>query len=500
MTRKVSITDGEFELFQKMLISEAGLRFYKDRTDSLCYVLDERIKKRGLASAREYYDFLKYNSDGSVELQTLLDLVTIGETYFFRNKPHFDALVNFILPEIIKKKENTPAKSIRIWSAGCSKGDEAYSIAISLRELLPSYKDWNISILATDLNRNVLRDAKNAVYRKKDIASFPEKYLTKYFSEEGNNYVLDESVKKMVNVKYHNLAKDPFALEEMKNLDIIFCRNVTIYFDLETTRTVINGFYDRLLKDGYLFIGHSETLWKITNRFETIEFPRTFIYKKTLHPVEEIEAKPFMGIPSIDLDEIIHEETLVTEEPKEKEVPAETVMSKNKGSILYVKAAKLFREKKYQEAFLAFDEVIKLDKNHIDSHFAKAVILANRSEYEDATKELKKIIKTDNLYLEAYYLLGVLAHKTGDLTEAENRFRKCVYIDPGMVLAYFNLGNIYLYEKRLAKATREFNNAIRLLEGKPKEEPIKFCEDFTADFLLRACRNNLLEIGAGNDR
>ena len=133
-------------------------------------------------------------------------------------------------------------------------------------------------------------------------------------------------------------------------------------------------------------------------------------------------------------------------------------------------------------------------KNHILTRLAKATILANEAKYKEAADILGKIVEADNLSVEAYYLLGVLSYKSGDLKEAEAQFRKVIYVTPDSILAYFNLGNMYLYERKLKEAAREFRNAIRLLEKRPKDEQVRFCEDFTVEFLLRACRNTLAQI------
>jgi chemotaxis protein methyltransferase CheR len=134
------------------------------------------------------------------------------------------------------------------------------------------------------------------------------------------------------------------------------------------------------------------------------------------------------------------------------------------------------------------------DKNDSLACLKKATILANESKYKEAAEILGKLIEEDNLSVEAYYLLGVLSYKTGDLKEAEAQFRKVIYVTPDSVLAYFNLGNMYLYQRKFNAAAREFRNAVRLLERRPKDEQVRFCEDFTVEFLLRACRNNLVRI------
>ena len=138
--------------------------------------------------------------------------------------------------------------------------------------------------------------------------------------------------------------------------------------------------------------------------------------------------------------------------------------------------------------------MIARGKNHILTYLADATLLANEAKYKEAADILTKVIELDNLSVEAYYLLGVLSYKSGNLKEAETQFRKVIYVTPDSALAYFNLGNIYLYQRKFSEAARAFRNAIRLSEKRPKDEQIRFCEDFTVDFLLRACRNNLVEI------
>lgn len=500
------LSEDELTLFQEFILAESGLNFEEGNSQALQAALSERLQKLGLKSYSAYYNFLKYNPEGVLELLEFFDLLTIGETHFFRNKPHFDALKGSILPEIIQKKMYSSDKSIRVWSAGCSRGDEAYSVAMVIMDILPDYKDWNISILGTDINRNALIQAKEAIYGRREVGNLPPEYLDGYFEKRGGQFILSRDVKELARFEYHNLAKGPFTLEGMQNLDIIFCRNVTIYFKLETTKEVIEKFYDCLINDGYLFIGHAETLWQITNKFKTVEFPQTFIYKKSLFPKEEA-LRPFIAVPEINLEELaffkesLRPEVEFLQENKPQaqvgvSMPGRTerpIEEKEKLDLDYRKALKLFSDKKYDQSIALLDKIITQDKNQVRAYFSKANILANQAKYKEAVSELDKIIEVDNLYVEAYYLLGVLLYNIGDVQGAEAQFRKVIYIDPDIVLAYFSLGNVYLYQKKFSKAFREFSNAVRLLEKRPPEADVKFCEDLTVGFLLRACKNILEE-------
>jgi chemotaxis protein methyltransferase CheR len=555
----------DFGLFQELLVATSGLYFEESRSQFLHLALWQRLQHRGYDSYREYYNLLKFHPEGRLEIRELLDLITIGETYFFRNKAQFDVLMKFVLPEIMQRKIYSRDKSIRVWSAGCSGGDEAYSIAIAIMEVIPFYEEWGISILGTDINRNALACAEEAIYGEKSIAHLPKEYLGKYFEARGSTYILKTNVRELVQFEYHNLAKDPFIHEKMRNIDIIFCRNVIIYFDAQTTCQVIENFYDCLVQDGYLFLGHAETLWQITNKFEGVEFPQTFTYKKRLSPVREDAMKPFMAVPEIKLENLtLSAAPIPVFESRENRRLSELALSESKGSTLSepppsdwgVEGLTSFRETNaekrffsqesssglqekpepleqvgdstlrvekrpelkeklesaYKKATLCLEEIkdraaafsphnmIAQDKNYIRTYLNQATLLANEAKYKEAAEALAKVIEVDNLSVEAYYLLGVLSYKSGDLKEAQTQFRKVIYVDPNSVLAYFNLGNMYLYQRKFSEAAREFRNAIRLLEKRPKDEQVKFCEDFTVEFLLRACRNNLAEISRRGER
>lgn len=434
----VDLSSTELYLFQDFLSRESGIHFDQGKSQNLQHALLERMQKLRINSYQGYYDFLLNSHEAQSETDELFSLVTIPETHFFRNPAQFEVLREFVLPEIISRKDRD--KSLRVWSAGCSKGDEPYSLAIAIMEALPDYQSWQMSILATDINRKAISFAQKAVYPEKSIHNLPEGYLERYFKQDGKNHILNSEVKGLVNFTYHNLAKRPYPLEDA---DIIFCRNVIIYFDLETIKRVIENFYQSLKPGGYLFLGHSESLWQINDKFKTVEFPQTFIYQKAIAAGKE-EVRPFIGVPEIKFEEFID-----AKEP---------------------------------------------DKTIVHADFQRATELANQGNYQEAKGQLKRIIRQDNLHAEAYYLLGVLAYRTGDLKEAEEQFRRVIYIDHNIELAYFNLAQIYASQNKYARATREFNNTIRLLEKKPMDEQVRFSEDFTVEILLTTCKNNLSQI------
>ena len=513
MNDMLPLSTDDFGLFQELITEASGLRFEEARSQSLQHALWQRLKHRGHPSYREYYNLLKGHPEGRLEMKELLDLITIGETYFFRNNGQFEVLIDSILPRLMERKRHSRERSIRIWSAGCSGGDEAYSIAIALMEVIPSYEEWRISILGTDINRNGLARAKEAIYGKKGVGSLPKGYLNKYFKARGSTYHLRGNVKDLVRFEYHNLAKDPFIHEGMQNLDIVFCRNVTIYFDPQTTRRVIENFYNCLDQDGYLFLGHTETLWDVTNKFERVEFPQAFIYKKALTPGREEANKALMAVLETGLKNWPSEQTTETgqcvfQREGKSGLGAESESRGGNGKQPDrkrekrgpVKTSHPQGEAGAQTAVPLFHPFTDQDKGRISAYLVEATTLANEAKYAEAADILAKIIDMDNLSVEAYYLLGVLSYQCSDLGEAEKQFRKVIYVNPDSILAYFNLGNMYFHQQRFPEAAREFRNAIQLLEKRPKDEHVAFCQDLTVEFLLRACRNSLLQISKRGER
>lgn len=500
----------DFKLFQQLILQEIGIYFRDDQRKSLSLSLSERIQENKIHSFRDYYNLLGCYPEGRVELSNLLDLITIGETYFLRSPAHFDVLRKFILPEIMQNKSDFLNKSlssgifssgeslIKIWSAGCSTGEEAYSIAISLLEAIPEAFHGAVSIYASDVNRQRLDAARAGLYNKRAVRNLDPQTLDKYFIKTGDSYELSDTVKRMVRFRQHNLAKDGFDLEYIKDLDIIFCRNVLIYFDLSITRRIIDNFYNCLNNEGYLFIGPAESLWQISDKFRPVEFPHIFVYKKQLAPVPAID-KPLITVPELNLEsiEFKEEESKAPFSEMAEEAVKREEISRQACEVDYREGIKLFNQKQYDMALNAFDELIKCNPKFTRAYFAKATILSNQGRYKDAMEELKKIIEIDNLFIEAYYLMGVLLNRLGDLDKAKEEFKKVIYIDPEIVLAHFNLGNIFYCQKKFKSAEREFKNTLNILEHSPKEEIVAFSEDITVELLLISCKKNIEMVRSG---
>ena len=277
---KVSLSLKSFEQWRSFIYENTGIYFQ----DNKRYLLESRLQKRlnflSLSSFEEYYNYVKFNPSGSAEKKYLFEAITINETFFFRNQPQLDALVSTILPEIIVSKEKLSKNKIRIWSAACSSGEEVYSIAMMINELVrPKYPKFEYEIIGTDISNAVVDTARRGIYKEYAVRNTPGFYLKKYFRTNGPGFELDQKIKNMASFKLLNLYDD-LSMRTMINYDVIFCANVLIYFDQASKVKVINHLYNSLLKSGYLFIGYSETLHGISRAFKLVSFPKTIGYKK----------------------------------------------------------------------------------------------------------------------------------------------------------------------------------------------------------------------------
>ncbi|MDR1840247.1 MAG: protein-glutamate O-methyltransferase CheR [Treponema sp.] len=269
MADAVFLDDANFELYRALIYTESGITFTPTNRSILESRLKERLREKNVPSVATYLETIKKDKE---ELKGFLDSITTNLTRFFRNQAHFDALEKFVIPEIMNIKK-TPG-TIRIWSAGCSTGEEPYTIAMLLNEILP--KTWNFDILASDISLKCLMTAKEGFYADSRIVGIPDNYLAKYFDKVDGGYKIHADIHAKIRFDYHNLKND----SGQRNLDVVFCRNVIIYFDEAAQTAVINRFWDAMASKSFLFIGHSESLFGMNTKFEFVKTEWATLYKK----------------------------------------------------------------------------------------------------------------------------------------------------------------------------------------------------------------------------
>ena len=276
---KPSMTDAQFDQLRAIIYKRAGIHF----PDGKKYVLESRLGHRLTELNMEDYDqyiaFLSIGPYQKDEFQEMFNRITINETSFFRNEPQLNVFERQILPKLLEARART--KTIRIWSAACSSGEEPFTLAMLVNRTLGArLKDWNIEILGTDISEKALATAESGRYTSYAVRTTPDMIKRRYFTEERGAFILNDDIRQMVNFETLNL-KDRLAAKRHGTWDIIFCRNVMIYFDDQMKKEVIGTFQSQLADDGYLFIGHSESLRNLDVPFGQVPIPQGFCYTKT---------------------------------------------------------------------------------------------------------------------------------------------------------------------------------------------------------------------------
>jgi chemotaxis protein methyltransferase CheR len=274
----MELTAEQFSKLSKLIYRKMGLQFDEKKIYFLNKRVERRITHLHLKDADEYLFQLGYCDSSGDEMQALANLVTTNETYMFREFEQLAGFADVCLPELIASRQQSKEKRIRIWCAGCSSGEEAYTLAIIVREVFPDSNNWDIKITATDIDENMLKLARNATYGERSVKGVPDAYR-KHLLPTVTGYRVDPDAASLVSVQKLNL-NDRQQMKAMRGYDFVFCRNVLIYFDDASRRNVVNGFYDALNPKGYIFLGHSESVGRITSAFRLKKAEGHLLYQK----------------------------------------------------------------------------------------------------------------------------------------------------------------------------------------------------------------------------
>ncbi len=270
------LTEERFRLLRDMINDKYGIFFSNENKFLLEGRLADRISHLGLGSFDEYYHFLKYYPEANQEMQEVADILTTNETYFFREDYQLRSFAADILPELHQRLQSR--RRLMIWSAGCSSGEEAYTIAMIILES-GLFRDWNVRIFGNDVSRKVLRKARQGIFSPSSFRAMKQDYLERYFTEADDGMRVSDEVKALCNFGQLNLL-DGDQMKLVGHVDIIFCRNVLIYFDKRSKLKAISVFYDKLNANGYLLLGHTESLLNLSTAFELAHLSEDLVYRK----------------------------------------------------------------------------------------------------------------------------------------------------------------------------------------------------------------------------
>lgn len=489
-----ALPQDQFIRFRDLIEQRCGIHLDDSRSPSLQASLRARMEQLGIGRFEPYYDRLLADSTEE-EFRKLVALVTVTETCFLRDPAQFEVLRRRILPALIAERGAEDRRTVRIWSAGCASGEEPYSIALVLWNmgLQVTYPDWTFDIVATDLNSDALSAACRGVYSARSIRYVDGTWLRRYFESDGKQYRLNDEVKRSVRFSYSNLIQEPFPPAELRGQDVIFCKNVSIYFRPEVTRRLMHGFFEALNEGGYLFLGHSESLWHISDEFRLVEYDGAFCYRKiTAPPVPaprppEVRRPHPVSAPGSAKPAQPSAASVVT--PRRKPAPPAPPLE-DTGS-QYHQCLEAFRTGAWDRAEASLRALMQSSPTFIRAYLLLGGLYANQGRYEEAVDQAARALGLDLFEAKAHLLVGMIEARRGRQTEALESLRRALYLDDTLALAHFWLANLYRDRGDKERATREYRNVIRSHQRQTLQLPEEFASDLTLDQLLGFCRRSL---------
>lgn len=469
---------GDYLRFSKLLLERCGLYFSESRRSELEYRLRMAFAASTCADLDEFYRLLQEGPSGSVEMDILVNSVTISETHFFRDTAQFNALYTHVIPRLIERKRSM--RTMRIWSAGCASGEEPYSIAIMLKELIPDIENWSITILGTDINTASLERARTGLYGnwafREDRAN---EMRPRYFQQVNNRFELSPEVRRMIQFNRLNLVEPCYPSYETNtmSMDLIMCRNVTIYFSEAVTRWVVDRFYDSLVDGGWLVVGHSEPSIDIYRRFRVRNFTDATLYQRMPEtsslrwPQTQPFTPPPILIPPLPPVEVLSINPMPT--PTSRPVPPSddsilpfTPPVAGQPQVSPIETARELLE--FGRSTDALKLLLKLEKDAPGNGAVLALLgqtYADLGNHADAEKYCRKAMVSNKLCIDAYYTLSLVYQHSAKLSQAIEMMKKVVYIDRGSILGHYGLANLYHDSGLLSQAQKSLDNALRLLSG-----------------------------------
>ena len=478
---------------------QMGLYFPRKRWRELEQGMLNAAGELGFRDAEACIQWLASSPLEKHQIEILASHLTVGESYFFREKKSFEILEEHILPQLIRSRRGT-GQYLRIWSAGCATGEEPYSIAMLLSKFLPAVQNWNITIVATDINSRSLAKASAGVYSDWSFRDTSPWIRQKYFkrTEDGHFEILPH-IKRMVVFSYLNLAEDayPWLCYHTDAMDVIFCRNVLMYFTSEQARNVVAKCHRSLVDGGWLIVSASETSPFSYSQFVTVNFPGA-IYQKDRERTRKIplfpnrlDEEPKVSFsPSGELADESGSQFSLSQKFLEP-LPSEVVEQKKTTSnpTPYLEALALYERGLYTEAEEKVTTLLSRNQDDLKAMALLARVYANQGKLADALEWSEKAIATDKLNAGCHYLHATILLEQGAWEGAGLSLQRTLYLDPHFVLAHFTLGNISLRHGTGKQTAKHFRNALSLLEAYKPEDVLPESEGITALRLAEIIRS-----------
>ncbi|MCL5031130.1 MAG: chemotaxis protein CheR [Bacteroidetes bacterium] len=473
--------------------SSIGLNFPKEKFNDLERGIKLAFNEFNFENFNEFIDWLISSSLNNKQVEILAAYLTIGETFFYRDEKYFDVLENNILSDIISSRRDK-GKRIRIWSAGCSSGEEPYSIAILLNKMIPDIKDWDITILASDVNPKFLKKANEGIYTEWSFRNTPAWIKNNYFVRQSDNrFIIRPSIKKMVNLSYLNLAADnyPSLLNNTNAMDLIFCRNVLMYFIPDLAAKVILNLHNSLIDGGLLFVSPAEASLVPKDKFILINFDDAILFKKynakgtyadevNLYDIR-FESKDELTGSNFLFDSLQNEELIINEELSNNSNVNSFDEKKIKDcNVLYLHAYELYKSGFYEEAEKKLLDIFTEDQFNTNIHALLSQIYANKGELNKALTWCEKAITNDKLNPAHYYLKSTILQELGNKKDAIRLLKQSLYLDHNFVMAYFSLGNLVSNYNQPGESKKYFQIALSILNNYAPEDILPYSDGMSA--------------------
>lgn len=487
------VSDHEYECFKELIASRTGLVFGQQRHEALRRGVCAAANRAGSSGLDVFYRGLQQLNTDHPMWDDLISELTIGETYFFRNKSHMEALRHHIIPKLVDAHKAT--RRLRIWSAGCASGEEPYSLAILLHQLMPDIASWNIQILATDINRRVLESAKAASYRAWSFREIYPGIQEKYFIQENDTYKLLPQIRKLVTFAYLNLAENSFpSLTTNTNaMDLILCRNVAIYLPEAVNRAIAKRFYQSIAANGWLIMGASETNMDIYRDFRAHYLSGATVYQKISGTGKLSWPAKSKKVEQISLQE--KGEQLSS--PRETDSISTPQISEPVPQPVQVVSKPEQRDRNYQHALAEIQAghsdkaqhlllaCIEEDPQFSLAYYQIARLQANAGYLTRAQDWLQQALSHDPLMIEAHYTLGLVFQEKGEIDQAVAQLKKILFLNPDFILAHFGLSVLYQQNGQAQLADRHRAQAIRIASRLPADAILFSSDGLSAGRALR---------------
>jgi chemotaxis protein methyltransferase CheR len=489
--------DSSLSRFKELILNTCGFTLEMGREQTLIAALRQRMAARGVAEADAYHALLLRESG---ELNSLVELLTVNETYFFREPDHLNLAVDKLLPEFLNRRDN---RQVRIVSAGCSTGEEAYSLAIMLRERYGADSARLFAITGVDIDSVAIAAAARGVYGKASFRGIDQGVLQRHFEAAGSaEYRIADELRKAVRFEVANLL-GPTYPSGMQQADMIFYRNVSIYFPQDVQQKIFANLAGLLSQGGYLMVGAAETIHHNTGILSLVERGSLFLYRKSPLPSFEERRGPRRAeqlvIPPKASAAAPLERAPLRPRPEPKSQVRPSAPSRPErpvqqvGAVAFDTALGLARTGQTEKALELVEEIIERQPDLHKACALKGSLLLHAARYDEAAAVCREILSRDPLCLEACLMLGMIARQQGEDEIAFGRFREAVYLDASCWLAHFYSAELLFAKGDGKRARTGYQTASRLLEkGAPDEHgQAIFQLSFNAEQFIVICRHKL---------